>query len=133
MLYPIYVHLGDDEHAHGITIPDFPGCFSAADEWSDVPGLVQEAIEVYCEGEDQDIPEPSRIEDLRDLPEYKGGEWAFVDVNLDTLDTRKERINLSIPRNALREIDEHVSREGIKRSGFMVRAALKIIRESHIA
>ncbi len=34
MLYPAYIHIGDDQHAHGVTIPDFPGCFSAADEWS---------------------------------------------------------------------------------------------------
>ncbi len=27
MLYPVYVHMGDEDHAHGITIPDFPGCF----------------------------------------------------------------------------------------------------------
>jgi len=32
MLYPVYVHLGDETHAHGVTIPDFPGCFSAADD-----------------------------------------------------------------------------------------------------
>nr|WP_295580638.1 type II toxin-antitoxin system HicB family antitoxin [uncultured Lamprocystis sp.] len=30
MLYPVYVHPGDADHAHGVTIPDFPGCFSAA-------------------------------------------------------------------------------------------------------
>ncbi len=31
MLYPAYVHIGDDQHAHGVTFPDFPGCCSAAD------------------------------------------------------------------------------------------------------
>ena len=30
MLYPVYVHIGDADHAHGVTFPDFPGCFSAA-------------------------------------------------------------------------------------------------------
>ena len=24
VLYPVYVHKGDDEHAHGAEIPDFP-------------------------------------------------------------------------------------------------------------
>ena len=37
MLYPVYVHPGDADHAHGVTFPDFPGCFSAADDWSDLP------------------------------------------------------------------------------------------------
>ncbi len=37
MIYPAYVHLGDAYHAHGVTIPDFPGCFSAADAWDLYP------------------------------------------------------------------------------------------------
>jgi len=36
MLYPIYVHVGDKKHAHGIEFPDFPGCFSAADDWQEI-------------------------------------------------------------------------------------------------
>jgi len=59
MIYPVYVHLGDAEHAHGATIPDFPGCFSAADDWQDLPAKIQEAIEVYCEGEALEIPAPT--------------------------------------------------------------------------
>ena len=31
MLLPVYAHTGDDTHAHGAKVPDFPGCFSAAD------------------------------------------------------------------------------------------------------
>jgi predicted RNase H-like HicB family nuclease len=48
MLYPVYVHMGDARHAHGVTIPDFPGCFSAADDWAALPAQVQEAVEVYA-------------------------------------------------------------------------------------
>ncbi len=42
MLYPVYVHLGDAKHAHGVTFPDFPGCFSAADDWNDLPAAIQD-------------------------------------------------------------------------------------------
>lgn len=55
---PVYVHLGDDNHAHGVTIPNFPGCFSAADDWDSLPANIQEAIELYCEGENMEIPVP---------------------------------------------------------------------------
>ena len=81
--YPVYVHPGDDSHAHGVALPDFPGCFSAADEWADIPGKVQEAVEVYCEGEDMELPKPGPLEGLRGLPEYQGGEWMMVTVNVD--------------------------------------------------
>ena len=50
MLYPAYIHIGDEQHAYGVTFPDFPGCFSAADEWEDLPRMIQEAAEVYFEG-----------------------------------------------------------------------------------
>ena len=79
--YPVYVHPGDDSHAHGITLPDFPGCFSAADEQVDIPENVQEAIEVYCEGQDMKLPMPSPIKELQDLQEYQGGEWLLIAVN----------------------------------------------------
>ena len=129
MLYPIYVHPGDGSEACGVTIPDFPGCFSAADDMQDIPHRVQEAVEVYCEGENLDIPAPSPMEDLLADSGYEGGVWAWVDIDLDALDSRKERINLSVPRNALREIDAFVAAQGTKRSGFMVRASLQLIRQ----
>lgn len=127
MLYPVCVHR-EDAGSLGATIPDFPGCFSGADDWQDLPRNVQEAIEVHCEGEDLEIPAPSSLDELRGHPDYQGGQWVFIDVNLDALDTRKERINLSVPVYALREIDAYVLARGGNRSGFMVTAALSAAR-----
>jgi predicted RNase H-like HicB family nuclease len=124
MLYPVYVHMGDDEHAHGAEVPDFPGCFTAADEWQDLPRLVQEAVEVFFEGEDMEVPEPSDLNVLRDNEDYTDGTWIFVDVDLNKLDIKKERVNLSIPAYALKEIDAYATSHGYNRSGFMVQAAL---------
>ena len=50
MLYPAFVELGDKNRAYGVVLPDFPGCFSAADEMNDLPARVQEAVELYFEG-----------------------------------------------------------------------------------
>ena len=124
MLFPVYVHKGDETHAHGAELPDFPGCFSAADNWEDLPSAVQEAVEVYCEGEDMQLPKPSAIDPNRD----DDGMWIFVDIDLSKLDTRKQRINLSVPTNALQEIDEYASAHGQNRSGFMVQASLQVAR-----
>ena len=127
MLYPICIHQ-EDTGSLGATIPDFPGCFSGADDWRDLPRNVQEAIEVHCEGEDLEIPEPSSLEELLYHPDYEGGQWVFIDVDLDALDTRKERVNLSVPVYALREIDAYVQANGGNRSGFMVSASLSVAR-----
>lgn len=81
MLYPVYVHLGDEQTAHGVTIPDLPGCFSAADSWDELPAKIQEAVELYFEGENIDIPEPTPLEKLARQPEYEGGVWMMVDID----------------------------------------------------
>ena len=58
MLYPAYVHK-DADSAYGVTFPDFPGCFSAADELDDLPRLAQEAVEVSFDAETDAIPAPT--------------------------------------------------------------------------
>ena len=129
MLYPVCVHQ-DGDGSLGAVIPDFPGCFSGADDWQDLPRMVREAVEVHCEGEDLEVPAPSSLDELRDNPDYEGGQWVFVDIDPGALDTRKERINLSVPAYALREIDACVQAHGGNRSGFMVTAALSVARGS---
>ena len=81
MIYPAYVHLGDKKYAHGVTLPDFDGCFTAADEYSDIPASVQEAVELHFEGEDIDIPEPSDINKLEKSDDYVDGVWMLVDID----------------------------------------------------
>ena len=92
------------------------------------PATFRKRSKCTARGEDLEIPAPSNLEVLRDNPDYEGGQWVFIDVNLDSLDTRKERINLSVPVYALREIDAHVRAHGGNRSGFMVTAALSVAR-----
>jgi predicted RNase H-like HicB family nuclease len=129
MLYPVYVHLGDATHAHGVTIPDFPGCFSAADDWQDLPRMVQEAIELYCEGENMVLPVPTTLESLAVLPGFQdGGVWLLVEVNTARLDTRPVRLNISLPAGLAREIDDYARAHGATRSGFLAEAARSAMR-----
>ena len=90
--------------------------------------MFREAIEVHCEGEDLEIPALSSLDELRDNPDYEGDQWVFVDVDPGALDTRKKRINLSVPAYALREIGACVQTHGGNRSGFMVTVALSVAR-----
>ena len=94
MLYPAYVELGDENHAFGVVLPDFPGCFSAADKLEDLPARVQEAVELYFEGEDLPLPPPSTIEELRHRPEFDyPGEWKEFDIDIDKLQIKKNIVN----------------------------------------
>lgn len=128
MLYPVYVHLGDKNHAHGVTFPDFPGCFSAADDWADLPRLIQEAVEVYFEGETGDIPSPTPLEVLASDPTYTGGAWLLADLDLERLQPRRVRLNISLPAPLVARIDRHAAAHHLSRSGFLAQAA-----ERHLA
>lgn len=81
MLYPVYVHRGDAHHAHGVTLPDFPGCFAAADEWADLPAAIREAVQAHVHGEPGALPPPTPIDRLASDPQYQGGVWLVVDVS----------------------------------------------------
>ena len=127
MLYPIYVHPGDAVHAHGVTVPNFPGCFSAADDWQDLPRRVQEAVELWCMGEDLPLPEPTAFEKLVTHPDYTGGVWMLMDIDLTKLEVkssqRPKRINISIPAGLVHDIDQAARASGCTRSGFLAKAA----------
>lgn len=133
MLYSDYVHLGDDKHAHGVTIPDFPGCFSAANDWDSLPANIQEVIELYCEGEDMEIPVSTPLEQLVSRHEYEGGAWLLVDVNVSRLSTKPVRINISLPENLVQNIDRYAKSHHLTRSGFLARAAMAEMQKASVS
>lgn len=122
MIYPAYIH--KDEHsAYGATLPDFPGCFSAADALEDLPRMIQEAVEVHFEGEDMDVPKPSTLEALAGNPDYTGGTWLLVEIDTARVNPRAVRLNVSLPESLVRRIDDYARAHGATRSGFLAEAA----------
>ncbi len=79
--YIVIVHK-DPDSAYGMTFPDAPGCFSAADELDDHFANASEALALWTEGMQEDeLPVPAP----RDLPElWEDPEWAesFADAAL---------------------------------------------------
>ena len=70
--YIVIIHK-DDNSAYGMTFPDAPGCFSAADEIDDLFAMASEALELWAEGmreDGQPIPEPRDFEAVRADPEW---------------------------------------------------------------
>lgn len=122
MLYPVYVHK-DEGSAYGVTFPDFPGCFSAADDLESLPRMAQEAVEVHFEGEDVEIPQPTPIEDLATNSDHVGGFWLLLDIDLAKVNTKSVRLNISLPANLVNQIDRYAAQHHMTRSGFLARAA----------
>lgn len=129
MLYPVYVWIGDDKTAHGMMFPDFPGCFSAADDWQDIPRMAQEAVECHMAGEGLPVPAPTPLDVLAKDPEYRdGGVWMLVDIDVSRIDPAPQRVNISLPRYLLAEIDDYAKAHGATRSGFLAEAARVAMR-----
>ena len=130
MIYPVYVHPGDERHAHGVIVPDFPGCFSAADEWDQIPARVQEAVGLYCEGEDMDLPEPTPLDVLMRDEQYQDGVWLLVDIDTTRLDTKPTRVNVSLPRGLVAQMDRYAKAHGMTRSGLIRSAVSEVLAHS---
>lgn len=124
MLYPVYIYPGDAKTAHGIAFPDFPGCHSAADEWEDIPAMIQEAVEAHFAGEPASaVPAPSDLQSLQKSKVYKGGVWMLADIDLGKLKSAPVRLNISLPAHLVKQIDSYADKKGMSRSGFLAKAA----------
>ena len=128
MLYPVYVHAGDDRHAHGVTFPDFPGCFAAADTWDGLPAAIQEAVQAHFHDEPGSVPPPTPLEQLARQPEFAGGLWLLAEVDLSRIGTRAVRLNISLPAHLVQQIDAWAAERHMSRSGFLAQAAQVAMR-----
>lgn len=128
MLYPLYVH-HDEGSSYGGTFPDIPGCFTGADALADLPRMAQEAVEVHFEGEDTDVPEPGDIARWKDHADYQGGFWLMVDIDLDRVNAKPLRLNVSLPTHLVQRIDRYTAAHHMTRSGFLAKAAQEAMRE----
>lgn len=130
MEFPIAIHK-DEGSVYGVTVPDVPGAFSWGETIDHAIRNTREAIHAHVElliEEGQDVSlSASSIEDLIGNPDYEDAIWAFVEVDLSKLDSRPERINISLPRFVLRKIDSYVEARHETRSGFLARVALEAI------
>lgn len=130
MLYPIAIEIPQAEgEAYGVVVPDIPGCFSAGDTIDDAVASAREAIELHVEGLADDnapIPTASTVATHQAQPEYAGRVWAVVEIDITRYMGKAEKINVTLPGNLIRRIDELVkATPGETRSGFLAKAALE--------
>jgi predicted RNase H-like HicB family nuclease len=108
----------------GVSFPDFPGCVSAGSTLDEAHAMAAEALQLHVEGLIEDgeaIPEPSGIEAAMRDPNNREG--VAILVPLADARSRVVRVNITLPEDALREIDEYAEHHGLTRSGFLVSAA----------
>jgi len=132
MLVSVVIHK-DKESDYGVTVPDFPGCFSAGDSVEDALLQAVEAIELHLEGMLEDgeaVPELTPFEVLQKNKDYKSGVWFFVSIDPSKIAGKAKRINITIPERLLDQIDKAVELEQTSRSGFLTAAAMERVSRS---
>ena len=127
MRYPIVVHK-DDNSSYGVTVPDLPGCFSGGDTLDDAFDMGRGAIVGHIETllmDGQSVPEQRPLHVHQDNPDFAGGIWGLVDVDMSKLSGKTVRVNITMPSRVLAIIDAAAAREGESRSGLLTRTVLE--------
>lgn len=125
MRYPVVVHHEKDS-AYGVTVPDIPGCFSAGDSFDEALDNAVEAIKGHLEilAEDKaDIPKANTMDSHLNNKDFAEGTWGFVNVDIAGYLGKTEKINVSLPIQLIRSIDEKYK----NRSKFLTEAAFKAL------
>ena len=125
-----YVALLDGKAgAHGVTVPDLPGCTSGGSTTDEALRNAVEAVRLWAEdaiADGEALPQPLSVEMLRAdraIAEAiaEGAALAIVPLLLDA--GRPAKTNLSIDAGLLAAIDEAAKARGLTRSAFLATAA----------
>lgn len=120
----------DDDSAFGVSFPDLPGCFSAADEEKDILSNAAEALELWFEDEPMRAPRPLHKVTADVADDLAQGAFLIA-VPYIRRTSRQRRVNVSLDTGTLDAIDTAAGQLGLTRSGFLAMAALNEIRGDH--
>lgn len=128
-VYYAVVHK-DNDSAFGISFPDLPGCFSAADREEDIVSNACEALDLWFEDVGQ--VEPASIESVRAMAAADLAEGAFlVAVPFIRSSGKLSRVNISMDRGMIDAIDHAAAMRKLTRSAFLMEAARNEIQGRH--
>ena len=120
----------DRDSAFGVTFPDLPGCFSAADRVEDIVPNACEALDLWFE--DAAEVEPRELDVIAAEVAHDLAAGAFlVAVPRVTSAGKPVRVNLSLDRGMLDAIDAAASARRLTRSAFLAEAARNEIQGAH--
>ncbi|MDR1242767.1 MAG: type II toxin-antitoxin system HicB family antitoxin [Deltaproteobacteria bacterium] len=126
MKYIAIIHKQEDS-AYGAILPDFPGVFSAADNWEDLAGNIQEAVELWAEDREVELPEPSSFETVARDEAAEGGVLLLADIDFSFLDKKAVPMNITMTPYMRGRIDRVAREKGLTRSGLIQAAAHEYI------
>lgn len=115
---------------YGVAFPDFPGCVSAGKDLAEAADQGVLALRLHVEGMVEDgeaIPAPRSAEELRKLMPDWFEDAIIVLVPLLPPRIGAERLNISLDRNLVHEIDAAAKALGMNRSAFLGEGAQRLL------
>jgi predicted RNase H-like HicB family nuclease len=119
----------DEDSAFGVSFPDLPGCFSAADTADEILPNAMEALELWS-GDVAAMPVPSPLDTFRDNPQIAADLAAgafLIAVPFIQNAGKSARVNITLDKGLLDAIDSEATRRKMTRSALLAQAALKEI------
>ncbi|MCA3560386.1 MAG: type II toxin-antitoxin system HicB family antitoxin [Aestuariivirga sp.] len=128
MRYYIGVVHKDEDSSFGVSFPDVPGVFSAAEDMAEVIPQAAEALALFSE--DEALPAPRILDEVRRDPgvaESLAAGAFLVAVPFIENDARIVRINVSMESGMVKAIDQAANARKLTRSAFLAQAAKREI------
>ena len=91
--------------------------------------MAHDALSLHINGmleDGESIPAPSKLEGIMDDPDYSDA-IAILVVSVSEAKPRSVRVNITVPEDMLRKIDNVAKKRGMSRSSFLVHAAQNAI------
>ncbi len=113
----------------GVSFPDFPGCATLGSTLDEARANAAEALLLHIEGMAEDkaeIPAPSDLEAIMSNRENRDAVAVMIEGPARA--PRTVRVNITLPEDALAEIDTFAEKSGTTRSGLIAVATRRFIR-----
>ncbi len=120
----------DEGSDYGVSFPDFQGCVTAGETLDEAHRFAAEALALHLRGMGQEgeaVPEPSSLDVIMKDPDNRDGVAILVPAPPSAV--RSIRVNVTLPEDVLERIDAYAEGHGYTRSGFLAKAASRVIEE----
>ena len=133
LLYPMIAEWDADARAWSLLSPDFPEIASVACQRDEIGEQASDALWTAIDARREDnepLPPPCAEPWLltKDWPVPAPHLLFFVPVPVEPPATEAVRINVSLDKHLLGQIDREADRRGMTRSGFLADAAKRSLR-----
>jgi len=128
--YPAIVEFASE--GFGVLFPDLPGCTTAGATMQEAARNAEDALQAHIDlaaEHREPLPRPSEIDAI--IVDADIREAARILVRAE-LPGRSVRVNITLPEELLKAIDQYAARTGYSRSGLLAQAVREHMRHGRV-